>query len=161
MAHSDDSHRAAFLEPALAGLLDAIEDSVPVVGYLHWTLLDNFEWIFGYGVRLGLHEVDRKTFAAGPSRARPCTPRPCAPTRSAAAEDRGRRPPLRRDHRRAATQRNVFRKVTALVRGSWNWARARCRTSRTACPPADWVARAPPAEHSRPRTASSIEAYRQ
>ena len=36
---------------------------VPVLGYLHWTLMDNFEWIFGYGHQLGLHEVDRTTFA--------------------------------------------------------------------------------------------------
>jgi beta-glucosidase len=53
-------------EPALAGLLDAIEDGVPVLGYLHWTLLDNFEWVFGYDVRFGLHEVDRETFARRP-----------------------------------------------------------------------------------------------
>jgi beta-glucosidase len=66
LAELDDSHRAAFLEPALAGLLDAIEDGVPVLGYLHWTLLDNFEWIFGYDVRFGLHEVDRETFARRP-----------------------------------------------------------------------------------------------
>jgi beta-glucosidase len=62
LANHDDTHRAAFIGPALAGLLGAIEDGVPVVGYLHWTLLDNFEWIFGYGVRFGLHEVDRETF---------------------------------------------------------------------------------------------------
>jgi beta-glucosidase len=66
MAHRDDACRAAFIEPALAGLLDAIEDGVPVAGYLHWTLMDNFEWIFGYDVRLGLHEVDRETFARRP-----------------------------------------------------------------------------------------------
>ena len=27
-------------------------------GYFHWTLLDNFEWIFGYSKHFGLHEVD-------------------------------------------------------------------------------------------------------
>ena len=43
-----------------------VGDGVPVVGYLHWTLLDNFEWIFGYDVRLGLHEVDRETFVRRP-----------------------------------------------------------------------------------------------
>jgi beta-glucosidase len=56
----------AFLRPALDGLLGVIEDGVPVVGYLHWTLLDNFEWIFGYDVSLGLHEVDRETFVRRP-----------------------------------------------------------------------------------------------
>jgi beta-glucosidase len=66
IATDDDAQRAAFLEPALAGLREAIEDGVPVLGYLHWTLLDNFEWIFGYGMRLGLVEVDRTTFARTP-----------------------------------------------------------------------------------------------
>ena len=66
MATADDTLRAAFLEPALAGLHEAIADGVPVLGYLHWTLLDNFEWIFGYDLRLGLVEVDRTTFARTP-----------------------------------------------------------------------------------------------
>jgi beta-glucosidase len=66
LATDDDSRRAAFLEPALAGLRGAIDDGVPVLGYLHWTLLDNFEWIFGYGPKLGLVEVDRETFARTP-----------------------------------------------------------------------------------------------
>ncbi|WP_458248777.1 family 1 glycosylhydrolase [Streptomyces sp. MAI_2237] len=38
----------------------------PVLGYCHWTLLDNFEWIFGYGAQLGLYEVDRTTFRSRP-----------------------------------------------------------------------------------------------
>ena len=63
--------------------------------------------------------------------------------------------------RRAATQRNVFRRLTAPVRGSWNWASAGRRASRTACWPAASAARAPPAEQSRARTASSMSAYRQ
>ena len=51
-----------FIEPSLAGLLDAIDDGVPVLGYLHWSLMDNFEWIFGYEPQLGLSPVDRTTF---------------------------------------------------------------------------------------------------
>ncbi len=58
----DDSIRAAFIEPSLDGLARAMADGVPVLGYCHWTLMDNFEWIFGYGPKLGLHEVDRETF---------------------------------------------------------------------------------------------------
>ena len=66
MSTSDDSQRADFIEPSLSGLLDAIDDGVPVIGYIHWTLMDNFEWIFGYGHQLGLHEVDRATFERTP-----------------------------------------------------------------------------------------------
>jgi beta-glucosidase len=62
----DDTLRAGFIEPSLRGLLDVIADGVPVLGYLHWTLMDNFEWIFGYEFRLGLHEVDRVTFERRP-----------------------------------------------------------------------------------------------
>ena len=58
----DDSVRAGFIEPSLEGLSDAIAGGVPVLGYCHWTLMDNFEWIFGYGPKLGLHSVDRATF---------------------------------------------------------------------------------------------------
>ena len=59
---ADDELRAGFIAPSLVGLLDVMDTGVPVTGYLHWTLLDNFEWIFGYGHQLGLHEVDRDTF---------------------------------------------------------------------------------------------------
>jgi beta-glucosidase len=60
----DDALRAAFIEGSLAGLLDVIDDGVPVLGYCHWTLLDNFEWTAGYNTfHFGLHSVDRETFA--------------------------------------------------------------------------------------------------
>jgi beta-glucosidase len=81
LAHDDDRHRAALLGPALEGLLDAIEGGVPVLGYLHWTLLDNFEWIFGYTMKLGLYEVDRTTFAR--------VPKPSADTYAAIARANG------------------------------------------------------------------------
>jgi len=66
MDTADDRQRAAFIEPSLAGLLDVMADGVPVAGYCHWTLMDNFEWVFGYGHQLGLHEVDRETFERTP-----------------------------------------------------------------------------------------------
>ena len=66
MSTSDDTLRAGFIEPSLRGLLEVMEDGVPVLGYLHWTLMDNFEWIFGYGHQLGLYEVDRVTFERTP-----------------------------------------------------------------------------------------------
>lgn len=66
MAHDDDTVRADFIGPALDELAAAIADGVPVLGYCHWTLLDNFEWIFGYAFHYGLHEVDRQTFDRTP-----------------------------------------------------------------------------------------------
>jgi beta-glucosidase len=62
----DDTLRAGFIEPSLAGLLDAVDEGVPVLGYCHWTLLDNFEWAGGYTFHFGLHAVDRETFARIP-----------------------------------------------------------------------------------------------
>ncbi|WP_243058480.1 glycoside hydrolase family 1 protein [Nocardioides sp. SR21] len=66
MSTSDDTQRADFLEPSLAGLHAVMDEGVPVLGYIHWTLLDNFEWVFGYQHQLGLHEVDRETFERTP-----------------------------------------------------------------------------------------------
>jgi len=66
MQTDDDRERAAFIGPSLAGLRAAMADGVPVLGYLHWTLMDNFEWIFGYEGKLGLYSVDRETFARAP-----------------------------------------------------------------------------------------------
>ncbi|MER6347631.1 family 1 glycosylhydrolase [Streptomyces sp. NPDC001595] len=62
----DDAQRAAFIPAAVQELAAEIGSGTPVLGYCHWTLMDNFEWIFGYGAQLGLHEVDRETFERRP-----------------------------------------------------------------------------------------------
>lgn len=62
----DDALRARFIPAALAELKKAIDDGVPVLGYCHWSLIDNFEWIFGYKPRFGLASVEPGTFVRTP-----------------------------------------------------------------------------------------------
>ena len=50
---------------ALQGLLETIADGIDVRGYLHWSLLDNFEWGH-WEPTFGLIAVDRETFARTP-----------------------------------------------------------------------------------------------
>jgi beta-glucosidase len=59
----DDTLRVSYVETALAGVLDCIDDGIDVRGYTYWSLMDNFEWAFGYEPRFGLTAVDRDTFA--------------------------------------------------------------------------------------------------
>ncbi|MBU6207340.1 MAG: family 1 glycosylhydrolase [Alphaproteobacteria bacterium] len=59
---TDDSIRAAFIPAALQELKKTIDEGVPVKGYMHWSLIDNFEWIFGYRIKFGLHSFDPITF---------------------------------------------------------------------------------------------------
>ena len=56
-----DADRAEFLELHLGAILDAIELGVPVHGYFYWSLLDNFEWAWGYDKRFGIVRVDYDT----------------------------------------------------------------------------------------------------
>jgi beta-glucosidase len=63
MATDDDEARLAYTQGALEGVAGAIDDGVDVRGYLHWTLLDNFEWVSGFKITFGLIAVDRTTFA--------------------------------------------------------------------------------------------------
>ncbi len=59
---TDDTIRASLIPAALAELKKAMDNGLPVLGYMHWSLIDNFEWIFGYKVKFGLHSVDRESF---------------------------------------------------------------------------------------------------
>jgi beta-glucosidase len=62
----DDRQRIDFVAAALRGVLAALADGVAVEGYTYWSLLDNFEWAFGYRPRFGLVSVERASFARRP-----------------------------------------------------------------------------------------------
>ena len=57
----DDGFRSAYLEGQIAAVGRAIDKGVDVRGYFVWSLLDNFEWSFGYEKRFGLIHVDFDT----------------------------------------------------------------------------------------------------
>ena len=61
IATSDDSRRAEFIRQAMAGVQSCIAEGIPVKGYCHWSLLDNFEWQKGFSMTFGLIAVDRST----------------------------------------------------------------------------------------------------
>ena len=56
-----DVERTEFLTSHLAAILDAIDEGVDVRGYFYWSLLDNFEWAWGYEKRFGIVRVDYET----------------------------------------------------------------------------------------------------
>lgn len=56
-----DAERAEFLRVHLGAILDAIEAGVDVRGYFYWSMLDNFEWAWGYEKRFGIVRVDYDT----------------------------------------------------------------------------------------------------
>src|SRR3989454_10948600 len=62
----DDAERIEFVGRALAGVLACLADGIDVRGYVYWSLLDNFEWVFGYRPTFGLVAVDRATQARRP-----------------------------------------------------------------------------------------------
>jgi beta-glucosidase len=57
----DDEQRVRYLRESLEGVARTIDDGLDVRGFFHWSLLDNFEWAFGYQMRFGLVGVDRTT----------------------------------------------------------------------------------------------------
>jgi beta-glucosidase len=66
IADREDRLRAKYLKLHLQALAECIEEEADVRGYYHWSLIDNFEWIKGFGPRFGLIHIDYDTFARRP-----------------------------------------------------------------------------------------------
>jgi beta-glucosidase len=64
--HVHDPERTAFLDTHIAAVSQAIDEGAPVKGYFVWSLLDNFEWSFGYSKRFGIVYVDYPTLERVP-----------------------------------------------------------------------------------------------
>lgn len=60
---ADDDQRLRFIVSHLVELWKALQDGVPVKGYYHWSLVDNFEWAEGWTLKFGLIAVDPATQA--------------------------------------------------------------------------------------------------
>ena len=65
IATGDDERRIEYTTGALNGVLDALDDGLDIRGYIHWSLLDNFEW-GRWHPTFGLIAVDRETFVRTP-----------------------------------------------------------------------------------------------
>ena len=61
IATADDTRRVAYIQTAMKGVENCIQDGIPVKGYMYWSMMDNFEWQKGFGMTFGLISVDRTT----------------------------------------------------------------------------------------------------
>jgi beta-glucosidase len=61
IAEAGDTLRPAYIVRTARAMWQAIRQGVPLRGYFHWSLLDNFEWAEGYSVPFGLVAVDPAT----------------------------------------------------------------------------------------------------
>ena len=61
VADSQDQYRQWWIEETIIAMERALSEGVDLRGYFHWSLLDNFEWKYGWWPKFGLVEVDRKT----------------------------------------------------------------------------------------------------
>jgi beta-glucosidase len=60
VADSKDQYRKWWLTETMEALDEAKAENIPIAGYFHWSLLDNFEWAYGWWPKFGLVEVDRE-----------------------------------------------------------------------------------------------------
>ena len=61
LADADDEHREWWIKETIIGMQKALKNGVDLLGYIHWSLMDNFEWAYGKWPRFGLVEIDYKT----------------------------------------------------------------------------------------------------
>lgn len=61
IATNDDELRKWWLSQTIIAMRLSMQRGVPLIGYLHWSLLDNFEWAYGKWPRFGLVQVNYKT----------------------------------------------------------------------------------------------------
>jgi beta-glucosidase len=61
IADAKDDRRALFIQRYLYALSEAIKEGYDLKGYFYWSLMDNFEWSFGFEKEFGLYSVDRDT----------------------------------------------------------------------------------------------------
>lgn len=59
LADAADKHRTWWLQETIKAIHKAMAEGAQVKGYFHWSLLDNFEWAYGWWPKFGLIEVDR------------------------------------------------------------------------------------------------------
>ncbi len=64
----DDDQRPRFLITHIAAIHDALQMGMPIQGFFHWTLVDNFEWAEGWKLRFGLFQLDPATQTRTPRR---------------------------------------------------------------------------------------------
>ena len=60
VADAEDKHRQWWLKETMLSLITAQKAGVNLIGYMHWSLLDNFEWAYGWWPKFGLVSVDRE-----------------------------------------------------------------------------------------------------
>lgn len=66
LADADDEHRVWWLKHTMVAMQRALTNGVQLEGYLHWSLMDNFEWDKGFWPKFGLARVDRLTMERVP-----------------------------------------------------------------------------------------------
>ena len=66
IATDNDEERIEFVSTVLNDIHNYLDTNKNVIGYLYWSLLDNFEWDLGYQMNFGLVEVDKETFERKP-----------------------------------------------------------------------------------------------